>query len=102
MTRYASFKLRWRLNDFLSERTQQAISLSRRTSSGALFIGMRECNGEPDHGRSAIRRRSEIDFEYVPGPFEITPELAKVLLRILRKAAERRGIDIDDTVSPPS
>ena len=63
---------------------------------------MRECNGEPDHGTTARRRRSEIVFEYVPSPFVITPELAKVLLRILRKAAERGGIDIDDTVSPPS
>lgn len=63
---------------------------------------MRACNGDPDHGGNAIRRRSEIVFEYMPGPFEITPELAKVLLRILRKAAEQRGIDIDDTVSPPS
>ena len=30
-------------------------------------------------------------------PFVITPEVARVLLRIMRKAAERRGIDLDVT-----
>ena len=63
---------------------------------------MRECNGDLDHGRTARRLQPELIFEYVPGSFEITPELAKVLLRILRKAGERRSIDIDGTVSPTS
>ena len=30
-------------------------------------------------------------------PFVITPGLARVLLRIMRKAAERRAIDLDVT-----
>lgn len=39
-------------------------------------------------------------FEFGAGVLEITPGVAKVLLRIMRKAAERRGIDLDDTGRP--
>lgn len=48
------------------------------------------------------QEHAAIAFEYDPTPLEISPALAKVLLRILRKAAERRSIEIDGTVSPAS
>jgi|CXWL01.1.fsa_nt_gi hypothetical protein len=37
-----------------------------------------------------------LSFEYDDGPFGISPGLARVLLRVMRKAAERRGIDLND------
>ena len=70
--------------------------LSRRTSTVALFVGMRESKLETQRELRTPQQRAEMVFEYPPGPLEITPGLAKVLLRILRKAAERHGIDIDD------
>ena len=36
-------------------------------------------------------------FEFEAGPLEISPGLARVLLRIMRKAAERRGMDLEGT-----
>ena len=51
---------------------------------------------------AATQQPAEIGFEFESVPLEISPQLAKVLLRILRKAADRRSIEIDGTVSPPS
>lgn len=57
-------------------------------------------SAEPAPARSELRVTQadgpSLIFEFEPGPFEISPGLARVLLRIMRKAAERRGIDIDD------
>jgi hypothetical protein len=53
----------------------------------------------------AARRRDgkELTFELDPDPLDITPGLARVLLRILRKAAERRATDLDeDTEGRPA
>ena len=78
-------------------------SLSRAPFVAPLTgINVADAESKRRHRTGTRQQPPAIGFEYVPGPFEITPELAKVLLRILRKAAERRGIDIDDTVSPPS
>lgn len=52
--------------------------------------------------RAATPQPAVVVFEYDSSPLEISPALAKVLLRILRKATEQRPIEIDGTVSPPS
>lgn len=55
---------------------------------------------EPAPTRSELRITQSdgptLTFEFEAGPLEISPGLARVLLRIMRKAAERRGLDIDD------
>ena len=84
-----------RLNELLNGHSHLR-TLSRRTSTVALFVGMRESNLETQRELRTLQQQAEMVFEYAPGPLEITPGLAKVLLRILRKAAEQRGIDIDD------
>ena len=65
-------------------------------------INMAEAESRRHHDTATRQGPAEIAFEFEPTPLEISPALAMGLLRILRKAAERRHIEIDGTVSPPS
>ena len=51
----------------------------------------------PPRTEPTPRSLDVVVFEPDGTRFEISPETARVLLRIMRKAAERRGIDLDVT-----
>ena len=74
-----------------------------RAPFGTSVAGISVADAESRRHSTVTREEpASIVFEYDSSPLEISPALAQVLLRILRKAAEQRSIEIDGTVSPPS
>lgn len=69
-------QLRCRLNDLLNRKHHLRL-LSRRASTVALFVGMRESNFETQRKLHTLQQRAEMVFKYAPGPLEITPGLAR-------------------------
>src|SRR4051794_37182514 len=75
----------------------QRLRLSRRMGAPRPRVG-----GAPadDEQVGAQPGGTGLTFEFDAEPFEFSPGLARVLLRIMRKAADRDGIDLNDMDRP--